>query len=144
MVYFRWFTACVSDCDTLECIVVWQNWDALFWAMIFVDLCGMFWALKILCFSLWNSLVTPGREPVERRTGVWSWGIQAKCIAEMTRVTRFVTRIWDQSMVLLGFSDSSRNYGGPCWFWEDKRCIRIVPWCTHVKIADRSKIVKQI
>ena len=29
--------------------------------MIFVDLCGMFWTLKILFFSLWNSPVTPGR-----------------------------------------------------------------------------------
>ena len=28
--------------------------------MIFVDLCGMFWALKILRFSLLNSPVTPG------------------------------------------------------------------------------------
>ena len=27
----------------------------------FCSLCGMFWALKILCFSLWNSPVTPGR-----------------------------------------------------------------------------------
>ena len=35
--------------------------DTLFWAMIFVDFCGMLWALKILCFSLWNSPVTPGR-----------------------------------------------------------------------------------
>ena len=34
--------------------------DTLFWAMIFVDLSGMFWALKILCYSLWNSPVTPG------------------------------------------------------------------------------------
>ena len=32
-----------------------------FGAMIFVDLCRMFWALKILGFSLWNSQVTPGR-----------------------------------------------------------------------------------
>ena len=29
--------------------------------MIFVDLCGIFWALKILFFSLWNSPVTPGK-----------------------------------------------------------------------------------
>ena len=35
--------------------------DTLFCAMIFVGLCGMFWAMKILCFSLWNSPVTPGR-----------------------------------------------------------------------------------
>ena len=34
--------------------------DTLFWAMIFVDFCGMLWALKILCFSLWNSPVIPG------------------------------------------------------------------------------------
>ena len=27
--------------------------------------------------------------------------------------------------------------------WEDKRCIRIVPWCTHVKIANHANIVKQ-
>ena len=26
-------------------------YDTLFWAMIFVDLWGMLWALKILCFS---------------------------------------------------------------------------------------------
>ena len=32
-------------------------------------------------------------EPVEQRNGVWSSGIQAKCIAGMTRVTKFVTRI---------------------------------------------------
>ena len=30
--------------------------------MIFVDLRGMFWALKILVFSWWNSPVTPGRK----------------------------------------------------------------------------------
>ena len=29
--------------------------------MIFVDLCVMLWALKILCFSLWNSPVAPDR-----------------------------------------------------------------------------------
>ena len=55
--------------------------DTLFWAMIFVDFCGMLWALKILCFSLRNSPVTPGRNL-------------------LSRVTKFVTRIWDQSMVL--------------------------------------------
>ena len=27
-------------------------YDTLFWAMIFVDFCGMLWALKILCYSL--------------------------------------------------------------------------------------------
>ena len=27
----------------------------------FFSLWGMLWALKILCFSLWNSPVTPGR-----------------------------------------------------------------------------------
>ena len=31
--------------------------DTLFWAMIFV----VYVALKILCYSLWNSPVTPGR-----------------------------------------------------------------------------------
>ena len=40
--------------------------DTLFWARIFVDFCGMLWALKILCFSLWNSLVTPGRNRLSK------------------------------------------------------------------------------
>ena len=37
--------------------------DALFRAMIFMGLCGMFWALKILFFFwLCNSPLTPGRK----------------------------------------------------------------------------------
>ena len=27
--------------------------------------------------------------------------------------------------------------------WENKRCIRIVPWWTHVKMANHANIVKQ-
>ena len=61
MVYFRWFTVCILDCDTFGCIVILWNYDALFWAMVFMDLWGIFWALKILFFSLWSSPVTPGR-----------------------------------------------------------------------------------
>ena len=60
--YFAWFTACMSDCDTFGCIVGGYNCDTLLWAMIFVGLCGKLWALKILCFSLWNSPVTTGRD----------------------------------------------------------------------------------
>ena len=41
--------------------------DTLFWAMIFVDFCGMLWALKILCFSLWNSPVTPVRNLLSKK-----------------------------------------------------------------------------
>ena len=76
--------------------------DTFFRAMISVDFGGMLWALKILCLVM-EFYGYSRQEPVERRTGVWSWGIQAKCIAGMTRVTKFVTKIWDQSMVLLGF-----------------------------------------
>ena len=28
--------------------------------------------------------------------------------------------------------------------WEDKKCIRMVPWCTHVKMANHAKIVREI
>ena len=56
-------------------------------------------------------------------------------------VLRFgaVTRILDQSMVLLWFWDSSRNCRGPYCVWEDERCICIVLWCTHVRIATCAK-----
>ena len=47
-----------------------------------------------------------------------------------------VTRIWDQSMVFLWFWDSSRNCRGPYCIWEDERCICIVLWCPHVRIAN--------
>ena len=35
--------------------------DVLWYFVLGHDFCGMLWALKILCFSLWNSPVTPGR-----------------------------------------------------------------------------------
>ena len=60
------FTACVSDCDTFWCIVILWKCDALFWAMIFMDFWGLFWALKILFFSLWNS---PGRNLLSEGLG---------------------------------------------------------------------------
>ena len=69
MVYFRWFTACMSDCDIFWRIVILRNCDALFWAMVFMNLWGMFWALKILFFSLWNSTVTPGRNLLSEGQG---------------------------------------------------------------------------
>ena len=28
--------------------------------------------------------------------------------------------------------------------WEDKACIRTVPWCTHAKMANHANIVRQI
>ena len=59
----------VRLCDTFGCIVILWNCDASFWAMIFMDLWGMFWALNILFFSLWNSPVTPGRNLLSEGMG---------------------------------------------------------------------------
>ena len=28
--------------------------------------------------------------------------------------------------------------------WEDEKCIRMVPWCTHVKMANHANIRKEI
>ena len=46
----------MSDCDTFGCIVI------LCFGHDFCSLWGMLWALKVLCFSLWNSPVIPGRK----------------------------------------------------------------------------------
>ena len=50
-----------------------------------------------------------------------------------------VTKIWDQIIVLLWFWDSSRNCRVPYCVWEDERCICIVLWCLHVRIANHAK-----
>ena len=104
-------------CDTFWCIVISWNWDALFWAMIFMDLWWMFWALKILFFSLWNSPVTSGRTKVMgvviRNPG------EIYCLNDQGHW--FCDQDLHQSMVLLWFWDSSRNCRGPyCVFegWE--------------------------
>ena len=117
--------------------------DTLFWAMIFVDFCGMLWALKILCFSLWNSPVTPGRNLLSK---------ELKCGHEESRLN--VLLEWPGSLSL--WPGYGLEYGpfrvlkflqgimeGPLC-WEDKKCIRMVPWCTHVKMANHENIVRQI
>ena len=45
----------------LDVLLFYKTVMHCFRAMIFVDLWGIFWALKILFFSRWNSPVTPGR-----------------------------------------------------------------------------------
>ena len=79
---------------------------------------------------------------------VKDWGVVIRNLSEMycwnDQSHLVVTRIWDQSMALLWFWDSSRNCRGPYYVWEDGRCICIVFWCTHVKIANRAKNSKKI
>ena len=117
--------------------------DTLFWAMIFGDFWGMLWALKILCFSLWNSPVTPGRNLLSK---------ELECGHEESRWN--VLLEWPGSLSL--WPDMGPEYGpfrvlkflqgimeGPLC-WEDKKCIRMVPWCTHVKMANHANIVKEI
>ena len=139
MVYFRWFTACMSDCDTFWCIVILKNCDALFWAMIFMDLWGMFWALKILFFSLWNSSVTPGRNLLSEGLGCGHKESRQNVLLEWPGSLGLWpgpgTRVWSfyGLKILQGIAE------GPIVFLEDERCICIVLWCMHVGIANCAK-----
>ena len=61
-------------------------------------------------------------------------------------IVRFgaVTRIWDQSMVLFRVLKFLQGIMEGPLCWEDKKCIRMVPWCTHVKMANHAKLVREI
>ena len=87
--------------------------DTLFWAMIFVDFCGMLWALKILCFSLWNSPFTPGRNLLSKELECGHEESRRNVLLEwpgsLSLWPGHRTRVWS----FKGFEISSRNYGGP-------------------------------
>ena len=137
MDYFWWFTAFVPDCDTFGCIVI------LVLGHDFCSFCGMLWALKILCFSLWNSPVTPGRNLLSK---------ELECGHEESR--RNVLLEWPGLLSLWpGYGSEYGSFrvlkflqgimeGPLCW--KDKKCICMVPWCTHVKMANHANIVRQI
>ena len=135
MDYLRWFTACVPDCDTFGCIVILCFGPWFLW--IFVE-CFEPWRYCVLVYEILQLL----------QVGTcWAknWSVVMKNPGEMycwnDQVTKFVTRIWDQSMVLFRVLKFLQGIMEGPLCWEDKKCIRMVPWC---KMANHAKIVREI
>ena len=139
VVYFRWLTACVSNCYTFWCIVISWNCDVFFWAMIFKALWWMFWVLKILFFSLWNSPVTASRSLLSEGLGLGQkesrWNVMLEWPGSLCLWQGFWTRVWS----FYDFEILQEIAEGPIVFLEEERCICIVLWCMHVGIANRTK-----